>query len=234
MRTLGLIGGMSWESTALYYKLINQGVAGRLGGLHLAPLLLHSIDFAPVAHAQHVGDWDSAAQVLRDSARRLEAGGAQALVLCTNTMHKLAPVLEEASSLPLLHIADSVGEAARRAGHGRVGLLATGFTMREPFLKERLAQRYGLEVLVPPEDTQQSLHRVIYEELCRGVLLEDSRTLYRRAIAALGQRGAQAVILGCTEIGLLIQAADSELPLLDSTVLHAQAAVDFALAGEAA
>lgn len=231
MRAIGLIGGMSWESTAVYYKLINQEVGRRLGGLHSAHLLLHSIDFAPVAHAQHAGDWNTAAVMLRDSARRLEAAGAQALVLCTNTMHKLAHVLEDASTLPLLHIADSTGDAARAGGCHRVGLLATGFTMRESFLKNRLAERHGLDVLVPPQDIQAEVHRVIYEELCKGVIRTDSRDFYRRAIDALRLQGAQAVILGCTEIGLLIDASASELPLLDSTALHAQAAVEFALDG---
>jgi aspartate racemase len=229
MKAIGLIGGMSWESTALYYKLMNQEVNRRLGGLHSAHLLLHSLDFAPVAHAQHEGDWGTAAAILRDSARRLAAGGAQALVLCTNTMHKLAHEIERSCALPLLHIGDSTGRAAQALGCRKVGLLATGFTMRESFLKDRLVQGYGLEVIVPPSDSQQEVHRIIYEELCKGAVRESSRSFYRRAIDELKARGAEAVILGCTEITLLIQAEHSDLPLLDSTALHARAAVDYAL-----
>ncbi|HZY17761.1 MAG TPA: aspartate/glutamate racemase family protein [Ramlibacter sp.] len=231
MRVIGLIGGMSWESTAVYYALMNREVGRRLGGLHSAHLLLHSVDFAPVAQAQHQGDWDAAATMLVDSARRLAAGGAQALVLCTNTMHKLADAIESSCALPLLHIADSTGRAAQALGCRKVGLLATGFTMREPFLKDRLAARHGLEVLVPPADTQAEVHRVIYEELCKGVIRDSSREIYRQAIDALRARGAEAVVLGCTEITLLVREQDSSLPLLDSTALHARAAVDFALAG---
>ncbi|HVE52362.1 MAG TPA: aspartate/glutamate racemase family protein [Ramlibacter sp.] len=230
MRAIGLIGGMSWESTAVYYRLMNQEVARRLGGLHSAHLLLHSVDFGPVAQAQHDGDWDKAAAMLRDSARRLAAGGAEALVLCTNTMHKLADAIEGSCPLPFLHIADSTGRAAQALGCRKVGLLATGFTMREPFLKDRLAARHGLEVMVPPPETQAEVHRVIYEELCKGIIRDSARNFYRMAIEALRGAGAEAVVLGCTEITLLIQPEHSVLPLLDSTELHALAAVDFALA----
>lgn len=231
MKTIGLIGGMSWESTALYYKLMNQEVNRRLGRLHSAHLLLHSLDFEPVARAQHDGRWPEAAALLRDSGRRLAAGGAQALVLCTNTMHKLAEEIELGSGLPLLHIGDSTGDAAAQLGCRKVGLLATAFTMREAFMRERLASRHGLDVMVPPEETQKEVHRIIYEELCRGIVRDASRSLYQRAIGELEARGAEAIILGCTEITLLIQGEHSNLPLLDSTALHARYAVDFALAG---
>jgi len=232
MKTIGLIGGMSWESTALYYKLMNQEVSRRLGGLHSTQLLLHSLDFAPVAQAQHDGDWETAAEILRDSAQRLAAAGAHALVLCTNTMHKLAPEIERSCALPLLHIADSTARAAKDLGCRKVGLLATAFTMRESFLKDRLAASFDLDVMVPAREAQEDIHRIIYEELCKGVLRDDSRSRYQRAIDDLKARGAEAVILGCTEITLLIQDVHSSLPLLDSTALHAQSAVDFALAGE--
>lgn len=229
MRTLGLIGGMSWESTAEYYRLINQTVRERLGALRSAPLLLHSLDFGPIAQAQHDGRWSDAAAVLIDSARRLEAAGAQALMLCTNTMHKLADELAAATPLPLLHIATPAGEAARALGYRRVGLLATGFTMEQPFLKERLAAQYGLEVLTPPAPERAELHRIIYEELCRGVIGDDSRRTYQRAIQAFRALGCEAVVLGCTEITLLIKPSDSALPLLDTTALHAAMAAEFVM-----
>ncbi|MBD9460079.1 aspartate/glutamate racemase family protein [Pseudomonas sp. PDM05] len=228
MRTIGLIGGMSWESSAEYYRLINQQVREQLGPLRSAPLLMYSVDFGPVAQAQHAGRWDDAALILEEAARRLQAGGADCVVLCTNTMHLVAPRIEAAVSIPFLHIADAAGLAAVAAGTLTVGLLGTAFTMEQDFLKSRLAD-HGLSVLVPDADERQAVHRIIYEELCVGVISEASRQVYQRVIESLAARGAQAIILGCTEIGLLIKPQHSKLPLLDTTELHAQAAVAFAL-----
>jgi aspartate racemase len=230
MRTIGLIGGMSWESSAEYYRIINQRVRDQLGPLRSAQLLMYSVDFGPVEQAQHAGRWDDAALILEDAARRLQAGGAECVVLCTNTMHLVAPRIEAAVSIPFLHIADAAGSAAVAAGTLTVGLLGTAFTMEQDFLTSRLAA-HGLNVLVPNADERQAVHRIIYEELCVGVISEASRQVYQRVIASLAARGAQAVILGCTEIGLLIKPEHSDLPLLDTTVLHAQAAVAFALQG---
>jgi aspartate racemase len=230
MRTIGLIGGMSWESSAEYYRLVNQRVRERLGPLRSAQLLMHSVDFGPIERAQHEGRWDDAGAILEDAARRLHAGGADCIVLCTNTMHKLADRIEAATPLPFLHIADPVGRAAARAGVRRVGLLGTAFTMEQGFMKDRLAQRHGLEVLVPGAEDRAEVHRIIYDELCVGIVDGASRERYRRVIGALQARGAEAVVLGCTEISLLVKDEDSALPLLDSTALHAAAAVDFALA----
>jgi aspartate racemase len=234
MRRIGLIGGMSWESTAVYYRLINQDVRARLGPLRSAELLLASVDFGPVEQLQREGRWDDAGALLAGTARRLAAGGAECIVLCTNTMHKVAGHIEAAVALPLLHIADATGAAAVAAGARRVGLLATAYTMEQPFLKARLAQRFGLEVLVPEADQRRQVHRIIYEELCAGIVRETSRQVYRSVIGALCARGAQALVLGCTEIALLIGQDDSPVPVLDTTALHARAAVDFALGGGAA
>ena len=228
MRTIGLIGGMSWESSAEYYRIINQCVRDQLGPLRSAQLLMYSVDFGPVEQAQHAGRWDDTALILEDAARRLQAGGAECVVLCTNTMHKLAPHIEAAVSIPFLHIADAAALAAVEAGTLTVGLLGTAFTMEQDFLKSRLAG-HGLTVLVPDADERKEVHRVIYEELCVGVISDTSRRTYQRVIQSLAARGAQAIILGCTEIGLLIKPEHSELPLLDTTELHAQAAVAFAL-----
>lgn len=232
MRTIGLIGGMSWESSAEYYRIINQQVRDRLGPLRSAKILLYSVDFGPVEQAQHAGRWDDAAQILQDAARRLQAGGADCIVLCTNTMHLVAPQIEAAVSVPFLHIADAAGAAAVKANTLTVGLLGTAFTMEQDFLKARLAAQ-GLNVLVPDADERRAVHRIIYEELCVGVISEASRQVYQQAIANLAARGAQAIILGCTEIGLLIKPEHSDLPLLDTTELHAQAAVAFALGDQA-
>ncbi|AQY66511.1 aspartate/glutamate racemase family protein [Pseudomonas veronii] len=228
MHTIGLIGGMSWESSAEYYRIINQRVRDQLGPLRSAQLLMYSVDFGPVEQAQHAGRWDDAALILEDAARRLQAGGAECVVLCTNTMHLVAPRIEAAVSIPFLHIADAAGAAAVAAGTLTVGLLGTAFTMEQDFLTSRLAA-HGLNVLVPDANERQAVHRIIYEELCVGVISEASRQVYQRVVASLAARGAQAIILGCTEIGLLIKPEHSNLPLLDTTVLHAQAAVAFAL-----
>ena len=228
MRTIGLIGGMSWESSAEYYRIINQCVRDQLGPLRSAQVLMYSVDFGPVEQAQHAGRWDDTALILEDAARRLQAGGAECVVLCTNTMHKLAPRIEAAVSIPFLHIADAAALAAVEAGTLTVGLLGTAFTMEQDFLASRLTG-HGLTVLLPDADERKEVHRVIYEELCVGVISDTSRRTYQRVIQSLAARGAQAVILGCTEIGLLIKPEHSELPLLDTTALHAQAAVAFAL-----
>ncbi len=228
MRTIGLIGGMSWESSAEYYRIINQRVRDRLGPLRSAQLLMYSVDFGPVEQAQHAGRWDDAALILEAAARRLQAGGAECVVLCTNTMHLVAPRIEAAVSIPFLHIADAAGTAAVQAGTLTVGLLGTAFTMEQDFLTSRLAAQ-GLTVLVPEAQERQAVHRIIYEELCVGVISDASRKVYQAVIQSLAARGAQAIILGCTEIGLLVKPEHSNLPLLDTTELHAQAAVAFAL-----
>jgi aspartate racemase len=228
MRTIGLIGGMSWESSAEYYRLINQQVRDKLGPLRSAQLLMYSVDFGPVEQAQHAGRWDDAAAILVDAARRLQAGGADCVVLCTNTMHKVAGQIQAAISIPFLHIADPTGQAAVEAGALKVGLLGTAFTMEQDFLKDRLTA-LGLTVLLPEADERQAVHRIIYDELCVGVISEASRQVYQNVIQSLAARGAQAIILGCTEITLLVKPEHSALPLLDTTALHARAAVAFAL-----
>lgn len=233
LRTLGLIGGMSWESSVEYYRRINQIVRDRLGPLRSAPLLLHSVDFGPVEQAQHAGRWDDAAAILQGAARSLHAGGAECLVLCTNTMHKLAGQIEAATLLPFLHIADPVAAAAKAAGQRRIGLLGTRFTMEQDFMRQRL-ERQGLTVLVPDAAERAQVHRIIYEELCAGVVSQASRRIYQQVIAALAARGAEAVVLGCTEISLLIQPEHSALPVLDTTALHALAAAEFAMAAQPA
>ena len=230
MKTIGLLGGMSWESSAVYYRIVNEGVRGRLGGLHSARCLLWSFDFAEIEALQHADDWDGAAAAMVDAARRLERGGADFLVICTNTMHRLAPSVEAAVGLPLLHIADPTAERIRAAGLRRVGLLGTAFTMEGEFYKGRLAGRHGLDVLVPESHDRAVVHRIIYEELVQGRVVLASRDAYRAVIARLVARGAEAVILGCTEIMLLVGPADSPVPLFDTTTLHAEAAVELALA----
>ncbi len=230
MKTLGVLGGMSWESSAVYYRLLNQGVAQRMGGLHSAPLLLHSVDFAPIAAWQAAGDWDAAAQRLGEAAAGLRRAGAQGLLLATNTMHKCAAAIEAAAGLPLLHIADATGAALVAAGVRRAALLGTRFTMEDDtIVRGRLQQRFGLAVDVPAADDRALMHRVIYEELCRGRIEPASRAAVVALIARQQAAGAQAVILGCTEIGLLIDAACSPLPVFDTTALHAAAAVDWML-----
>ncbi len=229
MKTIGLLGGMSWESTLPYYRHINEAVRERLGGLHSARLVLYSLDFHEIEALQRQGDWAAAGTLLADAARRLESAGADFLLLCTNTMHKVADAIEAASALPLLHIADPTAAAIQAAGLQRVGLLGTRFTMEQPFYRQRLEDRHGIQVLVPDEPDRAEVHRVIYEELCRGVVSEASRQAYRQVISRLVARGAQAVILGCTEIGLLVRADDAEVPLFDTCALHAQAAADRAL-----
>lgn len=235
MKTIGLIGGMSWESTVPYYRQINEGVKERLGGLHSARVVLYSVDFHEIERLQHSGDWDAAGEVLAEAARSLERAGADFLVLCTNTMHKVALSIEAAVAIPLLHIADATGAEIRRAGHTVVGLLGTRFTMEQAFYRDRLRDLHGLQVLVPGEPDRREVHRVIYDELCLGVTKAASRAEYRRIMRELVNQGAQAIILGCTEISLLVGPQDSSVPLFDTTAIHAIAAVEAALgAGEAA
>jgi aspartate racemase len=231
MKTIGLIGGMSWESTMPYYRLINEGVKQRLGGLHSARLVLYSVDFHEIERLQHDGNWDEAGAQLAAAARALRAAGAEFLVLCTNTMHKVAATIEAAVEIPLLHIADPTAEAIRQAGIGTIGLLGTRFTMEEDFYRGRLAAHHGLNVLIPDAADREVVHRVIYAELCLGATREESRAAYRAIIGRLAAQGAQGIILGCTEIGLLIKPEDAPVPLFDTTALHAASAIDFALAG---
>lgn len=229
MRTIGLIGGMSWESSALYYRLVNEGVRDALGGQHSARLVMVSLDFADIARLQHVGDWPALEREMVAAARTLERAGAQAIVLCTNTMHLLAPAMEEATAIPLLHIADAAGEALAAAGIVHAGLLGTAFTMEQAFYRDRLASRWGIETIVPDAADRLTVHRIIYDELVRGVVTDASRLAYRDVMARLVARGSGGIVLGCTEIGLLVDAGDAAVPLFDTTPLHAAAAVRFAL-----
>lgn len=228
MKTLGLIGGMSWESTQTYYRLINQKVRDELGGLHSAKIVLYSVDFAEIEALQHKGDWQATAEILGSVGRSVESAGADVLVLCTNTMHKVASEIEQAVSIPLLHIADATANVLEQDGITCVGLLGTRFTMEQTFYVDRLEHR-GIQVVVPDESQRERIHSVIYDELCRGVVNPDSKTDYLDVIASLTERGAQGVILGCTEIGLLVQAADTEVRLYDTTEIHAEQAVQLAL-----
>lgn len=231
MRLLGVLGGMSWESSAHLYALLNRGVAARLGGLHSAPLLMHSVDFADIEARQRAGDWAGAAALLGAAGAGLKAAGAAALLLATNTMHRVADEIESAAGLPLLHIVDATALALRKQGIRRAGLLATRYTMElGSFYHQRMQQRHGIELLTPDAARAGEVNRIIYEQLCRGQILPASRRLYLDAVRALAERGAQAVILGCTEIGLLLDASAqplSPLPFFDSTALQAQAAVDW-------
>jgi amino-acid racemase len=228
LRVIGLLGGMSWESTAEYYRLANELVRQRLGGLHSARIVLVSMDFAEIEHLQVTGQWELAAELLAEAAKSVEAAGAELLLLCTNTMHRVAGPIQDAVSIPLLHIADATAAAVRRAGLSTVGLLGTAFTMEQDFYRGRLAS-HGLTVLVPPAEERAEVHRVIYEELCLGEVREASRQAYRGVIAHLAQAGAEGVILGCTEIELLVGQQDSPLPVFPTTRLHVEAAVDQAI-----
>lgn len=230
MKPLGLLGGMSWESTAIYYRLLNEIVRERLGGLHSAKLLLWSFDFAEIAERQHHGDWDGAGVLLVEAARKLEAGGAEGLLLCTNTMHKLADEVQASVSIPLIHIADATAVAVKRAGMQRPALLATRFTMEQDFYKGRLADKYGLRLVVPDAAGRDMVHRVIYEELCQGIVTQASKAAYVDETQRLRrEEGADSVIMGCTEITMLIGQQDLDVPVFDTTRIHVEAAVEFAL-----
>ncbi|PYI52977.1 aspartate/glutamate racemase family protein [Paenibacillus flagellatus] len=228
MKTIGLIGGMSWESTAEYYRHLNTLVRNRLGGLHSAKCVLVSFDFAEMVDLQHRGEWEAAAEAMGDAARKLEAAGAEAVVICTNTMHKLADAVERAAGIPLLHIVDVTAEKIKERSLKTVGLLGTRFTMEQPFYRERL-QRHGIRAVVPNEADRTTVHDVIYNELCQGVLRPESKAAYLDVIERLRAEGAEGIILGCTEIPLLLNEADTDLPLFDTTFLHAEAAIRFAL-----
>ncbi|WP_210485430.1 aspartate/glutamate racemase family protein [Microvirga antarctica] len=229
-QVIGLIGGMSWESSAEYYRIINQRVRDRLGGLRSARCLMWSFDFGEIEALQQAGRWDEAAELMIDAARRLERGGADFFLICTNTMHRMADTVAAAVHIPLLHIVDPTAQRIEAAGFRRVGLLGTAFTMEQDFYKGRLQNRFGLDVLVPESEDRAAIHRIIYDELVQGRVEPHSRAVYRAVIGRLVEQGAEAVILGCTEIMLLVKPEDSQVPLFDTTGLHAEAAVERALA----
>ena len=229
MRQLGILGGMSWESTASYYRLLNQRVREQLGGLHSAPLLLHSVNFAEIAELQRRADWQAAGELLARAAQGLQQAGATALLLATNTMHKVAPAIEAAVDIPLLHIGDAVGQALQRQGLRRAALLGTRFTMQEDFYRQRLAERFGIEVITPDAAQMAEIDRVIFAELCQGQFLPSARDFYLDCLRTLQEQGAEAAILGCTEIGLLLEGLDAPLPLLDSTELHVAMGLEWML-----
>jgi aspartate racemase len=220
---------MSWESTVPYYRQINETIKQQLGGLHSAKLVLYSVDFHEVERLQHAGDWDAAGAMMADAARALQAAGAEFIVLCTNTMHKVAPAIEAAAGIPLFHIADPTARAIRQAGMHKIGLLGTRFTMEQPFYKDRLRELHGLDVVVPAPADRDIVHRIIYEELCLGRIVDESRDEYRRIIAALVEQGAEGIILGCTEISLLVAQQDASVPLFDTTSIHAHSAALWAI-----
>jgi len=228
MKTIGLLGGMSWESTLGYYRAINEGVKKVLGGLHSAKIVMYSVDFEPIEKLQHAGDWEGTARILSEAAQSIQAAGADFLLICTNTMHKVALEIEAAIQIPLLHIADATAEIIVNEGIKSVGLLGTAFTMEQEFYKGRLINNYDLQVLVPNEDDRQIVHKIIYQELCLGKIESHSKAEYLRIIDALAAQGAEAVILGCTEIGMLVNQADTNVRLLDTTAIHAEKAVEYA------
>lgn len=225
MKTIGLLGGMSWESTELYYRLINEGVKTQLGGLHSAKIALVSVDFHEIETMQHQGDWDGAGRVLAQAAKQVEAAGADFLLICTNTMHKVAPQIEAAINIPILHLADATAQRIKETGMKTIGLLGTNFTMEQDFYRGRLEQKHGLNVLVPSKEDRELVHRVIYDELCLGQVKEDSRQAYLRIMEDLRSRGAEGIIEGCTEIVMLVQQEHTDIPLFDTTSIHAQTAV---------
>lgn len=227
-RTLGIIGGMSWESTESYYRLINEGIKAELGSLHSADLLIHSVDFAPIGELQAQGAWDEMGAILANSGKCLQAAGAQGLLIATNTMHKVIDDVQAVTNLPIIHIADATAKAIQAQGLTKIALLGTQFTMTQDFYKQRLIDT-GLQVLIPENDARAEVHRIIYDELCQGQFLDSSRQYYSQVIKDLANKGAEGVILGCTEIGLLIQQADSPIAVFDTTAIHAAAAVDFLL-----
>ena len=232
MKTVGMIAGMSWESSIEYYRILNETVAERLGGLHSAKCLMYSVDFAEIEALQSVGRWDEATSEMVECGRSLKNGGSEFLVICTNTMHKMADAVERQVGLPLLHIADAAARAVLASGATTIGLLGTRFTMEEDFYTRRLSERFGLNVLIPGQPERDAVHRIIYEELVKGVIREESRDTYLRIIAGLADRGCESIVLACTEIGLLVKAEDAPLPLFDTTVIHARAAALHALGEE--
>jgi aspartate racemase len=229
MKTVGLLGGMSWESTVGYYRAINEGIKNTLGGLHSAKIALYSVDFEPIEKLQHQGDWEGTAKILSAAAKNIQAAGADCLLICTNTMHKVAPQIEQAITIPLLHIADATAEVLVREGIHTVGLLGTAFTMEQDFYKGRLSEKYGLKINVPNEDDRKIVHNIIYQELCLGDIRANSKAEYLRIIDTLASQGAEAVILGCTEIAMLVNQQDTKIKLFDTTAIHAKKAVEYAL-----
>ena len=229
MKTIGMIGGMSWESSIEYYRIINQAVRTELGGLHSAKSIMYSVEFAEIEALQHQDRWDDAARIMVSAARSIEAGGADFVIICTNTMHKLYDSVQDGIKIPMLHIADATAEAVKARGIEKIALLGTRFTMEENFYKGRLVQNYGLEVIIPVDEDMEIIHRVIYDELCAGIIKPDSKQSYADIIERLVKEGAEGIILGCTEIGLLVKQGDSPVPLFDTTEIHAQAAVKYAL-----
>jgi aspartate racemase len=228
-RTIGLLGGMSWESTETYYRLLNEGIKSELGGLHSAKVLLHSFDFAEIEAMQMTGDWSKSGEVMANAAKGLEQAGAEVTLICTNTMHKLADQVTSATNIPLLHIADATAEAIKAKGFKKVALLGSRFTMEQDFYKGRLQNKHGIDVIAPEGAAADTIHNVIYDELCLGKITAESRDAYVQIIEDLNTKGAEAVILGCTEIGLLVDEGDTKVPLLDTTKIHAEAAVKFAI-----
>lgn len=229
MKTIGMLGGMSWESTISYYRELNEGVKKALGGLHSAKIVLNSVNFEELEKLQHADDWETTAEILKKSAQSIEDGGADFLIICTNTMHIVAPEIEAAIDIPILHIADATAQKLVEDGITKVGLLGTGFTMEKKFYKGRLTEKFDIEVLVPDEEQRALVHKVIYNELCLGKINDESRAAYLAIINNLRDRGAQAVILGCTEIAMLVSQKDSNVPLYDTTTIHAIQAVKYAL-----
>lgn len=229
MKVIGLLGGMSWESTVGYYRAINEGVKNSLGGLHSAKIALYSVDFDSIEKLQHEGDWEETARILSEAAQSVESAGADFLLICTNTMHKVAPQIEKSINIPLLHIADATAEVIMQEGIKTVGLLGTAFTMEQDFYKGRLSENYGLNVLVPESEDRKVVHRIIYQELCLGKIESNSKAEYLRIIDFLSNQGAEAVILGCTEIGMLVNQEDTEIRLLNTTEIHAEKALERAL-----
>ena len=229
MKTIGMLGGMSWESTISYYRELNEGVRKALGGLHSAKIVLNSVNFEELEKLQHADDWETTAEILKKSAKSIEDGGADFLIICTNTMHIVAPEIEAAIDIPILHIADATAQKLVEDGIKKVGLLGTGFTMEKKFYKGRLTEKFDIEVLVPDEEQRALVHKVIYNELCLGKINDESRAAYLAIINNLRDRGAQAVILGCTEIAMLVSQKDSNIPLYDTTTIHAIQAVKYAL-----
>ena len=229
MKTIGLLGGMSWESTLKYYRAINMGVQQALGGFHSAKIIMYSFDFEPIEKLQAKGDWPGMARELSNAAERVQEAGADFLLICTNTMHKVAPEIEAAIQIPILHIADATAEVLVHEGIKTVGLLGTAFTMEQEFYKERLANNYGLKVLVPGEEDRNIIHKVIFEELVLGKIEADSKNEYLRIIDSLADQGAEGVILGCTEIGMLVNQSDTRVRLFDTTYIHAEKAVKYAI-----
>ena len=231
MKTIGLIGGMSWESSQEYYRIINETIKERLGGLYSAKIIMYSVNFEEIEKLQHQGEWKQLTKLMIDAAQRIEKGGADFILICTNTMHKMAEDVKNSITIPLLHIADAAAEKVKEKGLKKVGLLGTKFTMEEDFYKGRLKEKYDLDVIIPNDEERQTVHDIIYNELCLGEIKQPSREQYKKIIQNLAARGAEGIILGCTEIPLLIRQEDIDVPLFDTTMIHAQSAVEYAIKG---